>query len=38
MLKPEYWIEKIGDAEKVILNEEKVIELKEQEGGFVCHI
>jgi hypothetical protein len=29
MLKPQYWIEKIEDAEKLILNEEKVIELKE---------
>jgi hypothetical protein len=26
MLKPEYWIEKIGDAEKLFLNEEEIIE------------
>ena len=30
MLKPEYWIEKIGDAEKLILNEEEIIEFNKK--------
>ena len=30
MLKPEYWIEKIGDAEKLILNEQEVIEFNKK--------
>jgi len=30
MLKPEYWIEKIGDAEKLILNEEGIIEFNKK--------
>jgi len=32
MLKPEYWIEKIGDAEKLILNEKNnLFSLQENE-------
>jgi len=30
MLKPEYWIEKIGDAEKLILNEVEIIEFNKK--------
>jgi len=30
MLKPEYWIEKIGDAEKIILNEEETKEFNKK--------
>jgi len=30
MLKPEYWIEKIGDAEKLILNEQEIIEFNKK--------
>ncbi|GAF90991.1 unnamed protein product, partial [marine sediment metagenome] len=30
MLKPEYWIEKIGDTEKLILNEEEIIEFNKK--------
>jgi hypothetical protein len=30
MLKPEYWIEKIGDAEKLILDEEEIIEFNKK--------
>jgi len=30
MLKPEYWIEKIGDAEKIILNEEEIKEFNKK--------
>jgi len=30
MLKPEYWIEKSGDAEKLILNEEEIIEFNKK--------
>ena len=30
MLKPAYWIEKIGDAEKLILNEEEIIEFNKK--------
>jgi len=30
MLKPEYWIEKIGDAEKLILNEKEIIEFNKK--------
>jgi len=30
MLKPEYWIEKIGDAEKLILNEDEIAELNKK--------
>ncbi|MCD6579986.1 SH3 domain-containing protein [bacterium] len=30
MLKPEYWIEKIGDAEKLILNNKEIIEFNKK--------
>ena len=30
ILKPEYWIKKIGDAEKLILNEEEIIEFNKK--------
>ena len=30
MLKPEYWIEKFGDAEKIILNEEEIKEFNKK--------
>ncbi len=30
MLKPEYWIKKIGDAEKLILNNEEIIEFNKK--------
>lgn len=30
MLKPEYWIKKIGDAEKLILNDERIIEFNKK--------
>lgn len=30
MLKPEYWIEKIGDAEKIILNKEEIKEFNKK--------
>ena len=33
MLKPEYWIEKIGDAEKLILNEEEIIKFNKKSFG-----
>jgi len=30
MLRPEYWIEKIGDADKIILNEEEIKEFNKK--------